>query len=95
MNAGASRDARPDLDRPVAEDQRGTVLLFLHIPRTGGSTLLRLLDRQYGGEAVLKAHDAVSADEVARLHAERPGRPRDIAGPVYNGVPSRMAASGR
>ena len=95
MNAGASRDARPDLDRPVAEDQRGTVLLFLHIPRTGGSTLLRLLDRQYGGEAVLKAHDAVSADVVARLHAERPARTRVIAGHFYYGVHSRLAASCR
>jgi Galactose-3-O-sulfotransferase len=94
VSAGASRDASPDFERPVAEDQRGTVLLFLHIPRTGGSTLLRLLDRQYGGEAVLKAYDAGS-DEVARLHAERPARTRVIAGHFYYGVHRRLAASCR
>lgn len=68
------------------------MLLFLHIPRTAGSTLLRLLDRQYGSDAVLEVYDARTADEVADLQAERSGPTRVIAGHFYFGLHRGLSA---
>jgi hypothetical protein len=66
------------------------VLIFLHIPKTAGSTVLRILEHEYGHDGVLKLYDSVFGDEVAALRADELGRTRVVAGHFYFGVHSRL-----
>jgi hypothetical protein len=70
----------------------GEVLIFLHIPKTAGSTLMRILENQYGSERVLKLYDSTYGDEVASLSAEELSRTRVIAGHFYFGAHHRLPA---
>jgi len=40
-------------------------LIFLHLPRTAGTTFVRILERQYGADAVLDVYDSTFGEEVA------------------------------
>jgi hypothetical protein len=62
------------------------ILIFLHLPKTAGSTLLRILERQYGSDAVLGLYESTFGDEVATLTPEQRGSTRVIAGHFYFGV---------
>jgi hypothetical protein len=62
------------------------VLVFLHLPKTAGRTLLGILERNYGLGAVLGLYDSTFGDEVAALTPEQVGRIRIIAGHFYFGV---------
>src|SRR5947208_15108040 len=42
-------------------------LIFLHLPRTAGTTFVRILERQYGADAVLDLYDSALGEEVAAL----------------------------
>jgi len=60
-------------------------ILFLHIPKTGGSTLYKILERQYSRAQTLRLESA----EIARfkkLSAEQRGRYRLIEGHLYFGL---------
>lgn len=62
------------------------VLIFLHLPKTAGSTLLHVLERQYGSDAVLGLYESRFGEETATLTSEQIGRTRVIAGHFYFGV---------
>jgi Sulfotransferase family len=62
------------------------ILVFLHIPKTAGSTVLRILEREYGRAAVLLAYDARGPEEVASRIAAAAIRPRVVAGHFDFGV---------
>jgi Galactose-3-O-sulfotransferase len=62
------------------------ILIFLHLPKTAGSTFRRILERQYGSDAVLGLYESTFGDEVARLTPEQMGSTRVLAGHFYFGV---------
>lgn len=72
-----------------------TIVIFLHIPKTAGSTLMRILEHQYGSERVLKLYDSTFGDEVSGLSAEELRRTRVIAGHFYFGAHLRLPGAFR
>jgi hypothetical protein len=66
-------------------------LIFLHLPKTAGSTLRRILERQYGSDAVLGLYESTFGDEVATLTPEQMGSTRVIAGHFYFGVHEHLS----
>jgi Sulfotransferase family len=70
----------------VGRGTRAPVLIFLHLPKTAGSTVVRLLEREYGSDAVLSLYDSTFGDEFSELAADRAARTRAIAGHFYFGV---------
>jgi hypothetical protein len=71
------------------------LLIFLHIPKTAGSTLLRILENQYGPQRVRKLYDSTFGDEVATLSTEELNWTRVIAGHFYFGVHARLPGKSR
>jgi hypothetical protein len=71
------------------------LLIFLHIPKTAGSTVLRILEREYGRNAVLKAYDAHDADEVAAAVAGAKRFVRVLAGHFPFGIDEVLPAPSR
>lgn len=51
---------------PTVDSRRPELLLFLHIPKAGGSTLKAILGREYAGRATWTA-DWPTAEDVAQL----------------------------
>lgn len=81
---------RASLTRAV-RDTGGTragerLLIFLHIPKTAGSTVLRILEREYGRDAVLRAYEADDPDEVAAALADARHPVRVLAGHFPFGI---------
>jgi hypothetical protein len=78
----------PQVDRgdAVGRDTRAPVLIFLHLPKTAGSTVVHILEREYGRDAVLPLYDSTFGDEVAELTADQAAHTRVIAGHFYFGV---------
>jgi Sulfotransferase family len=70
----------------VGRATRAPVLIFLHLPKTAGSTVVRILEREYGNDAVLPLYDSKFGDEVAELAPDQAARTRAIAGHFYFGV---------
>jgi hypothetical protein len=66
------------------------LLIFLHIPKTAGRTLLGILERQYGSNAVLDLYDSSFGDGVASLTPAQIGSKRVIAGHFYFGVHNHL-----
>jgi len=62
------------------------VVIFLHAPKTGGTTLVRILERQYGSDSVLNLYDSSYGDELAAYPSEEIDRIRAIVGHFYFGV---------
>jgi len=73
-----------------SREERDGILVFLHIPKTAGSTLVGVLEREYGPGAVLDLYDSTFGDEVAALTPEEIGRTRVVAGHFYFGVHERL-----
>ena len=73
-----------------SREGRDGILVFLHIPKTAGSTLVSFLEREYGPGAVLDLYDSTFGDEVAALTPEEIGRIRVVAGHFYFGVHERL-----
>jgi len=82
--------ATSNTGRPPAE-----LLVFVHLPKTAGSTLVNVLERNYGGDAVLGLYDSTYGEEAARLTPAEMARTRVIAGHFYFGVHELIAASCR
>jgi hypothetical protein len=66
------------------------ILIFLHIPKTAGSTVVHVLEQQYGLEGLLKMYDSTFGDEVAALSDEELSRTRAIVGHFYFGLHNRL-----
>jgi galactose-3-O-sulfotransferase len=61
-------------------------LVFLHVPRTAGTTFVHILERQYGGDGVLRLYDSTFGDELAALSRDELDRVRVVAGHFYFGA---------
>jgi hypothetical protein len=64
---------------------RNEVLIFLHIPKTGGSTVYKILERQYPRAQTLR----LESPEIARfktLPAAQRGQYRLVEGHLYFGL---------
>jgi hypothetical protein len=66
----------------------GDLLVFLHLPKTGGSTVVRILEREYGRDAVLGLYDAV--DLAGGLTEDDLAGARVIVGHFPFGVVARL-----
>ena len=75
--------------------QAGDVVIFLHLPKTAGSTLMHVLESQYGSNRILKLYESTFGDEVARLSADELRGTRVIAGHFYFGVHAWLPGSFR
>ena len=62
------------------------LLIFVHIPRTGGTTLARVLTRQYPARDTLRLYDSDFGAELADLTPARIDRLRLVLGHFYFGA---------
>ncbi|HEX9617156.1 MAG TPA: sulfotransferase family 2 domain-containing protein [Anaerolineales bacterium] len=62
------------------------VLIFLHLPKAAGSTLARIIERQYGQGNVLRLYESIRGEEVATLSPERKENLRALIGHFYFGA---------
>ena len=60
-------------------------VIFLHIPKAGGTTLYSVLERQYGAAEILTLHD-YEIPEIQRLSPEQQKRIKLIRGHFWYGV---------
>jgi hypothetical protein len=52
------------MTRPTTE---APLVIFVHLPKTAGTTLRRIVERQYGCTSVLELYDSTYGEELARL----------------------------
>src|SRR3989442_9425283 len=45
------------------------MIIFLHVPKTAGTTLARILERQYGARAILRLYQSSYGQELAAIPA--------------------------
>jgi hypothetical protein len=81
------KGASPDNGRSAVE-----LLVFLHLPKTAGSTLLAILERNYGSDRVLGFYESTYGEEARRLTPGEIARTKVIAGHFYLGVHEFVAA---
>jgi hypothetical protein len=86
---------RPPTSPDVSAPGPPRWLIFLHIPRTAGTTFVRILERQYGADAVLALYDAPPGEEVARLAPGELARRRVLAGHFGFGLHVELPGSCR
>jgi hypothetical protein len=70
------------------------LLVFVHIPKTAGTTLHKILSHQIPAAKTWIRHDAAgpwSAAELDRLRSESPGRPDLIMGHLSTGLHHQVA----
>jgi hypothetical protein len=63
-----------------------TVVFFLHLPRTAGTTLARVIQRQYPSQATLPLYDSSTGEELGKASAERLDGLRAVVGHFYFGA---------
>jgi hypothetical protein len=61
-------------------------LIFLHLPKTAGTTLAHILEGEYGGSAVLRMYESTSGEELAVLPTPRLDGTRVVMGHFDFGV---------
>ena len=57
----------PERARATEDGALGPRLAFLHVPKTAGTALRRVLAEQYGPDRVLELYHGIGADDVERL----------------------------
>jgi hypothetical protein len=62
------------------------LLIFLHLPKTAGSTLARVIERQYPAGAVLPLYDSATGEEIRSIPDDRMRRLRVVMGHFYFGA---------
>jgi hypothetical protein len=62
------------------------VVIFLHAPKTGGTTLVRIIERQFASGSVLNLYDSSYGEELAAYPADEIHRLRAVVGHFYFGV---------
>lgn len=85
MNALQQRQTSPESAEVTP------VVIFLHAPKTGGTTLVRIIERQCTPGSVLTLYDSSYGEELAAYPAEEIDRVRAIAGHFYFGVHTFIA----
>lgn len=74
------------MQRVMKTASSGQVLIFLHLPKTAGSTLARIIQRQYGANGSLAQYESNSGAELAKLTPIQLKSVRAIMGHFYFGV---------
>jgi hypothetical protein len=67
------------------------ILVFLHLPKTAGTTLMHVLEREYGRDSILNLYESQYGDEVAALGKDDLDRTRVIAGHFYFGLHTHVS----
>jgi hypothetical protein len=62
------------------------LLIFLHLPKTAGSTLAYILERQYGSGGVLALYDSFFGEELVTVPQSQLERTKVITGHFYFGA---------
>jgi hypothetical protein len=64
------------------------VIIFLHLPRTAGSTLARIIERRYPQDGVLHLNESDFGEELAGIPPDQKNRLRVVMGHFYFGAHS-------
>ena len=64
------------------------MLIFLHLPKTAGQTLVHIMKRQYGPDAVLSLYSSSFGEELRMMPRQQTDTIRLIIGHLYFGVHS-------
>ena len=70
----------------MAATPRPPLVFFLHLPRTAGTTLARVIERQYTSEAILPLYDSSTGEELGRVPPARLDSLRAVVGHFYFGA---------
>jgi hypothetical protein len=62
------------------------ILIFLHLPKTAGSTLARILQHQYPAGSIISLYDSMLGEELAAIPPSQLGRLRVVMGHLYFGA---------
>jgi hypothetical protein len=62
------------------------VIIFVHLPKAAGSTLARIIERQYSREAVLHLRDSIHGEEILALPPAGIENLKAVFGHFYFGV---------
>jgi Sulfotransferase family len=71
------------------------VIIFLHLPKTGGSTLARVIKRQYRPESVLRLYESEFGEELEQLRPFQLERLRAVMGHFYFGAHNFLSRPAR
>src|SRR5438128_12113460 len=59
------------------------LIIFLHLPKTAGTTLARIIDRQYDSSRILPLHESMFGNELSALSQNHLDRLRIVMGHLY------------
>src|SRR4030095_2657311 len=68
----------------TVQEQR--LIIFLHLPKTAGSTLARIIERQYKANAILHLYPSSFGEELAAIPQNRMELVRIVMGHLYFGA---------
>jgi hypothetical protein len=64
----------------------GTKLIFLHVPKTAGSTFRHIIQRQYDSSSILHLYDSDFGEELSAISPNQIDRLRVVMGHFYFGA---------
>lgn len=62
------------------------LIVFLHVPKTAGTTLARIIERQYEARTILHLYESNFGEELTAVHGNRMDLLRVVMGHFYFGV---------
>jgi len=66
--------------------QEQPLIIFLHLPKTAGSTLARIIERQYKASAILHLYESSFGEELVAIPQNRMELVRIVMGHLYFGA---------
>lgn len=69
-----------------AQLQLPTLIIFLHLPKTAGSTLARIIQGQYAASSIISLYDSMLGEELASIPQSQLNHLRVVMGHLYFGV---------
>jgi hypothetical protein len=69
-----------------AQEHLQTLIIFLHLPKTAGSTLARIIQGQYAASGIISLYDSMLGEELASLPWTKLENLRVVMGHLYFGV---------
>jgi Galactose-3-O-sulfotransferase len=69
----------------------GTKVIFLHLPKTAGSTLRGIIERQYGSRSILPLYESKFGEELAAIPPNQMDRLRVVMGHFYFGAHASLS----
>jgi hypothetical protein len=62
------------------------LIIFLHLPKTAGTTLAHIIERQYDSIAILPLYESMFGEELAAIPQKQMDRLRIVTGHLYFGA---------